>query len=108
MPNICGTCGQEAHADCDNCREWWSKNPPPQSLAENLRAYWREHLIHVAVAALAGWLLTTGWWPAGAAIVVSQNVRQVCGYWSKRDTINHDLAVVQAGLVVGVVAGVIL
>ena len=38
------------------------------TLAENLRRYWREHLVHVAVAALAGWLLTTGWWPAGAAI----------------------------------------
>ena len=49
------------------------------TLAENLRAYWREHLIHLAVAALAGGLLTTGWWPAGAAIVVSQNVRP--GLW---------------------------
>ena len=79
------------------------------TLAENLRRYWKEHAVHLAVAALAGWLLTTGWWPAGAAIVLSQNVRQVCGYWSKRDTINHDLAVVQAGLVAGVViAGVIL
>ena len=77
------------------------------TLAENLRAYWREHLIHVAVAGLAGCLLTTGFWPAGAAIVVSQNVRQVCGYWSKRDTINHDLAVIQAGLVMGVVIGLV-
>ena len=77
------------------------------TLAENLRAYWREHLIHVAVAGLAGCLLTTGVWPAGAAIVVSQNVRQVCGYWSKRDTINHDLAVIQAGLVAGVVIGLV-
>ena len=34
---------------------------------------------------------------------MSQNVRQVCGYWSKRDTINHDLAVIQFGLVAGVV-----
>ena len=77
------------------------------TLTENLRRYWKEHLVHVAVAALAGWLLMTEWWPAGAAIVVSQNVRQVCGFWSKRDTINHDLAVVQAGLVAGVIAGVL-
>ena len=77
------------------------------TLAENLRTYWREHLVHLAVAGLAGYLLTTGVWPAGAAIVVSQNVRQVCGYWSKRDTIDYDLAVIQCGLVAGVVTGVI-
>ena len=78
------------------------------TLAENLRRFWFEHLIHLEVAALAGYLLTTGFWPAGAAIVVSQNIRQVCGYWSKRDTINHDLAVCQAGLVAGVIVGVIV
>ena len=78
------------------------------TLTENLRAYWKEHLVHVAVAGIAGWLLTTGWWPAGAAIVLSQNVRQVCGFWSKKDTINHDLAVVQCGLVAGVVVGLVV
>ena len=78
------------------------------TLAENLRTYWKEHLVHLTVAGLAGWLLTTNVWPAGAAIEAAQTVRQVCGYWSKRDTINHDLAVMQAGLVGGVVIGVIL
>ena len=77
------------------------------TLTDNVRTYWREHMVHITVAGLAGFLLTTGFWSAGAAIVVSQNVRQVCGYWSKRDTINHDLAVIQAGLVAGVIIGLV-
>ena len=35
------------------------------TLAENLRTYWKEHLVHVAAAGLAGYLLTTEWWQCG-------------------------------------------
>ena len=79
-----------------------------QTLAENLREYWREHLVHWSVAGLAGYLLTGDLWVAGAAIIAAQNVRQVCGFWEKRDTVSHDLAVIQAGLLSGVVLGWLL
>ena len=78
-----------------------------QTLTANLREYWREHTVHFAVGAFAGHLLTGDTELAGAAIVVSQHVRQVCGFWEKQDTVSHDLAVVQAGLIAGVVLGLL-
>ena len=35
----------------------------------NFKKYWKEQLIHAAVGAAAGWLLTSGFAPAGATVI---------------------------------------
>ena len=77
-------------------------------LRENLRRYWREHLVHVAVGGLAGFLLTTDFMLAGISLTLAQHIRQLAGYWEKRDTLCYDLAVCQTGLFIGIVVGLVL
>ena len=51
-----------------------------ETLAENIRRYWREHLVHVAVAGLA-----SASWCEGAG----QSIRQVC--WLLEQAGHHQL-----------------
>ena len=70
----------------------------------NFKKYWREHLAHVGIAATS-MALAVAVDPVCAAVVAGQYVRQVCGYWSKRDTVNIDLAYVGGGAFVGTLVG---
>ena len=75
---------------------------------DNLRQYWKQHLVHLLVGALAGVCLAG---PrddlriAGAAIVVAQHWRQTMGFQEKKDTVSIDLMWCQAGLVIGIIVG---
>ena len=68
----------------------------------NLRKYWREHVFgHFGVAALSGYLSWQN--PAAGLLFAGQCVRQVAGYWQKRDTVSIDLAWCVAGFATGLV-----
>ena len=75
---------------------------------QNLKTNWIQHLGHSGVAILAGYLLTTDYVLAGLALTAAQHIRQVGGFWEKRDTLSIDLFYCQGGLVVGIVAGIVV
>ena len=66
----------------------------------NLRKYWKQHVFgHFGVAALSGYLSWQN--PAAGLLFAGQCVRQVAGFWQKRDTVSIDLAWCVAGFAVG-------
>ena len=74
----------------------------------NLKRYWREQLIHVAVAAFAGWLLSRDEDPkpgAGATIMGLVAVRQGLEFAKRNDSVGIDLAYHMIGLLLGVATG---
>ena len=72
----------------------------------NLRKYWREHIFgHFGVAALSGYLSWQN--PAAGLLFAGQCVRQVAGYWQKRDTVSIDLAWCVAGFATGLAVGAV-
>ena len=73
---------------------------------ENLRCYWREHLLHLAVGWAAGCLLVWGEPWAGAVVMSTVWVRQALEFQKRRDTPGIDLSYHLAGLLAGVGAGV--
>ena len=76
----------------------------PSYLA-NLREYWRQHLIHLAVGGFAGLLLADGQPWAGVVVMATVWVRQALEFQKRRDTPGIDLSYHLAGLIVGVTAG---
>ena len=78
------------------------------SYAANLRRYWREHLVHLAVGGVAGLLLTGGQPWAGAVVMATVWVRQALEFQKRRDTPGIDLSYHLAGLLAGVGAGALL
>ena len=75
------------------------------SYLDNFRRYWREHLVHLAVGGLSGWLLVSGQPWAGAVIMATVWVRQALEFQKRRDTPGIDLSYHLAGLVAGVCVG---
>ena len=74
----------------------------------NLRQYWREHLLHLAVGAVSGALLLGSQPWAGAVIMATVWVRQALEFLKRRDTPGIDLSYHLAGLLAAVVAGTVL
>ena len=82
-------------------------SPSAPSYRANLRRYWREHLLHLAVGGTAGLLLTAGEPWAGAVIMATVWVRQALEFQKRRDTPGIDLSYHLAGLIAGVGTGVV-
>ena len=80
------------------------QGPAPSYIA-NIRCYWREHLLHLAVGATAGLLLLSGQPWAGAVIMATVWVRQTLEFQKRRDTPGIDLSYHLAGLIAGVLVG---
>ena len=78
---------------------------PSPSYSANLRRYWREHLLHLAVGGVSGLLLTSGQPWAGAVVMATVWVRQALEFQKRRDTPGIDLSYHLAGLIAGVGAG---
>ena len=78
------------------------------SYLDNFRRYWREHLLHLAVGGLSGWLLLSGSPWAGAVIMGTVWVRQALEFQKRRDTPGIDLSYHLAGLVTGVCSRAVL
>lgn len=69
----------------------------------NLKQYWREHIAHVAIGALAGHLFLIaepGTIAVGFGIVIWVATRQTLEYLKRDDTPGIDLAYYMGGLVV--------
>ena len=60
---------------CEWCEGW----PCERLYLHNLRRYWKEHIVHVLVGAIAGALLTSDYHWAGIAIMGTVWVRQGLG-----------------------------
>ena len=75
---------------------------------DNFRRYWWQQLLHLAVAATAGWLIATGQEHEGITVIALVLGRQGLEFAKRNDTPGIDLAFSQAGFLCGVVAGTVL
>ena len=76
---------------------------------ENLKRYWKEHIVHLGVGIFAGLLLTYFDLPlAGITVMGTVWVRQGLEFLKRHDTPGIDLAYHLGGLVTGVAVGLII
>lgn len=75
---------------------------------DNLKRYWKEHIVHVSVGAFAGLLLTSLEHPwAGGVIMATVLGRQALEFQKRNDTPGIDLSYHLGGLVLGIVFGLL-
>ena len=77
-------------------------------MLHNLRRYWKQHLLHVSIGIFAGVLLTNGYEVGGFALFLAQHIRQIGGFWQKKDSLSIDLFYCQGGLAGGLMGGLLL
>ena len=104
--NYPACCAEDFQEPCVEHHEPCTEQAAP-SIRENLRRYWREHMVHVAVGATAGWLLTGGYPWAGGAIIATVWVRQSLEFQKCWDTPGIDLCYHLGGLIGGIGAGLL-
>ena len=77
--------------------------------ARNAREYWKEHLVHIAIGAFSGYLVTfPSLAAAGATLIAVASYRQALEYQKRDDTPGIDLAYHVGGLIAGIVAGLVV
>ena len=74
----------------------------------NWKRYWKEQLTHVAVSAFAGWLASSGHPAAGATVAAYVIARQGLEFAKRRDTVGIDMAYHLAGLLIGIIIGLVM
>ena len=70
----------------------------------NLKLYWKEHLVHIGVGGLAGYLLMSGYVEVGFGVLVGCWVRQGLEFLKRDDTPGVDLGYIHGGKVAAIVA----
>ena len=75
---------------------------------DNLKRYWKEHIVHVSVGAGAGYLAVSGEPSAAGIIMATVWVRQGLEFAKRRDTPGIDLAYHLGGLLIGITIGIFI
>ena len=73
----------------------------------NFKQFWRQHLVHIFVGFFGGLLLTSGYPIAGMTLMAFVGIRQALEYLKRHDTPGIDMAYHMAGLLAGLLMGVI-
>lgn len=72
---------------------------------ENFKQYWKQHLCHVAIGFMAGYLTARDLPAIAFTIITWVAVRQSLEYFKRNDTPGIDMAWYMVGLLTGIVVG---